>query len=320
MAVTVYLSPLSAIFQYLSDLGVPLSGGKVNTYVAGSSTPQATYTDATGVTPNANPLILGSNGRLQNVQIWQPIGVKIKAIITDSNNNQLGPVFDQVPGIGDPTALTSVYYGGTDTGAANAYVLTIANAGFSSYGSGLVIYWIPSHGNSGASTININGLGAVNITNVDGSALVSGQLVANQLAVIVSQGGNFVLTSLSTTSGSFTPNWTGFSVAPTGTMSYQITGNQVTLEWTGGQGTSNATSMSINNFPNGLMPTSRGVSLAQGLTALIDNSAGAIGTYNFTGLSTLSFNKGTSPPSATGFTNSGTKGLDTGWSLTYLLK
>jgi hypothetical protein len=47
--------------------GVPLAGGKLYTYVANTSTPQATYTDQTGATPNTNPIILDANGA---ADIW----------------------------------------------------------------------------------------------------------------------------------------------------------------------------------------------------------------------------------------------------------
>lgn len=52
------------ITQYFTDAnGNPLNGGKLCTYAAGTSTPQATYSDVTLMTPNANPVILASNGR-----------------------------------------------------------------------------------------------------------------------------------------------------------------------------------------------------------------------------------------------------------------
>jgi hypothetical protein len=106
---TVFLCPISAVFQYFTDIGIVLAGGKINTYLAGTTTPTATYTDQTGVTPNANPLSLGSNGRLVGVQIWQPQGIALKIIITDANNVQLGPVFDQITGINDPTTIQTAY-------------------------------------------------------------------------------------------------------------------------------------------------------------------------------------------------------------------
>jgi len=49
--------------QFFDDNGDPLSLGKLYTYTAGTNTPKATYTDAGGLTPNANPIILDSAGR-----------------------------------------------------------------------------------------------------------------------------------------------------------------------------------------------------------------------------------------------------------------
>jgi hypothetical protein len=51
-------------FQYFADDdGNPLSGGKIFTYQAGTTTPKATYSDAGGTIPLANPVILDSAGR-----------------------------------------------------------------------------------------------------------------------------------------------------------------------------------------------------------------------------------------------------------------
>lgn len=55
------------IATFLSASGVPLAGGKVYTYQAGTNIAQATFTDSTGTVQNANPTILDSAGR---AQIW----------------------------------------------------------------------------------------------------------------------------------------------------------------------------------------------------------------------------------------------------------
>jgi hypothetical protein len=47
---------------YALPSGLPNVGGKVFTYDAGTSNPRATYTDAAGGTPNANPVILDARG------------------------------------------------------------------------------------------------------------------------------------------------------------------------------------------------------------------------------------------------------------------
>lgn len=56
------LAPLPK-FQFLSNGGVPLAGGKLFTYAAGTTTKLATFTDVTGGTPNADPIILDAFGR-----------------------------------------------------------------------------------------------------------------------------------------------------------------------------------------------------------------------------------------------------------------
>jgi hypothetical protein len=55
---------LDVAAQFFDDNGDPYAGGKLFTYVAGSSTKKTTYQDSTGTTPHANPIVLDSGGRL----------------------------------------------------------------------------------------------------------------------------------------------------------------------------------------------------------------------------------------------------------------
>lgn len=68
-------------------------------------------------------------------------------------------------------AATSDYY--TDSGAADAYVLTPIGTLSSpdAYADGMRIRFRADNANTGASTVNVNSLGAVNLTRPDGSAL-----------------------------------------------------------------------------------------------------------------------------------------------------
>lgn len=52
--------------QFFTSTGKPLSGGLLYTYAAGTSTPQATYVDSTGLIQNANPIPLDSTGSPSN--------------------------------------------------------------------------------------------------------------------------------------------------------------------------------------------------------------------------------------------------------------
>lgn len=74
--------------QFTTAAGVPLSGGKVFTYIAGTTTPQATFTDYTGATPNTNPVILDSRGE---ANIWLG-GATYKFRLTDANEVEIWTV------------------------------------------------------------------------------------------------------------------------------------------------------------------------------------------------------------------------------------
>lgn len=93
-----FLSPICNDQQTDAN-GNPLVGGKVFTYLAGSSTPAATYTDATGATPQANPIILNSLG-LPASPIWLTGGVSYKFVIKTAADVTVRTV-DNVSGIND---------------------------------------------------------------------------------------------------------------------------------------------------------------------------------------------------------------------------
>jgi hypothetical protein len=67
----VFLSPVGGVAaQFFTNNGTPLSGGKLYTYAAGTTTPQATYTSSSGSTAHTNPIILDSAGRVPGGEIW----------------------------------------------------------------------------------------------------------------------------------------------------------------------------------------------------------------------------------------------------------
>jgi hypothetical protein len=83
------LTPLLK-FKWTDDDGNPLVGGKVYTYVAGTSTPLATYTDESLDTENANPVILDSRGE---ADIWIG-GSAYKFIIKTSADSPIATIDD----------------------------------------------------------------------------------------------------------------------------------------------------------------------------------------------------------------------------------
>jgi hypothetical protein len=108
MAVT--LSSLAgAGAQFFDNNGVPLAGGLIYTYAAGTTTPEATYTSSTGITAHANPIVLDSAGRVATGEIWLTSGVDYKFLVKTSANVQLGS-YDNLPSINDFTNANVAVY------------------------------------------------------------------------------------------------------------------------------------------------------------------------------------------------------------------
>ena len=82
---SVLLSPVGNGIAFLSSEGIPLVGGKIYTYQAGSSTPIDTYTNVNGTVANSNPIILGTDGRCPN-EIWLTYGYTYKFVIKDASD------------------------------------------------------------------------------------------------------------------------------------------------------------------------------------------------------------------------------------------
>ena len=106
-------------WQFFDTNGVPLSGGKLYTYTAGTTTPAVTYTTSAGTpdTENPNPIILDSAGR-PPAQIWLPNSTSYKFVLTSSTDV---PVWtkDNIPGIFADTTLSAanITYTPSYTGA-----------------------------------------------------------------------------------------------------------------------------------------------------------------------------------------------------------
>lgn len=110
---TTQLSPLP-IQRFYDNNNFPLSGGQLYTYIAGTTTPQATYTDSTGVTPNANPVIMNARGE---ANVWLAPGQAYKFVLKDASFNTIWTV-DQV------TSAPSSWVGFKDYGATGTGVET----------------------------------------------------------------------------------------------------------------------------------------------------------------------------------------------------
>ena len=95
----VNLSPVGGVAaQFFNNDGVPLAGGLINTYAAGTNTPAATYTSASGSIAHSNPIVLDSAGRVPSGEIWLTDGVSYKFVLKDSTGALIA-TYDNIVGI-----------------------------------------------------------------------------------------------------------------------------------------------------------------------------------------------------------------------------
>jgi len=116
------LSP-AAKTSFVDAAGEPLVGGLLYTYIAGTTTPQTTYTDSTAVTANTNPIVLDSRGE---ANVWLG-GAIYKFVLKDS----VGALIWSVDNISAPTAAVSPVLSGNVTIDSNtsSAALTITQTG-----------------------------------------------------------------------------------------------------------------------------------------------------------------------------------------------
>ena len=193
---SVFLSPVGgAAAQFFDNNGNPLSGGRLYTYAAGTTTPQATYTSNAGSIAHTNPIILDAAGRVPGGEIWLSVDTSYKFVLRTSTDVLIGTydnistgvvssdVAYQPAGVGAVTTtvqaklreIVSVMdFGAVGNGVANdtsAIVAALAenNAVFFPAGTYLVdgnidiknksLYGVPSNatGNTSVSIIKLSG-------------------------------------------------------------------------------------------------------------------------------------------------------------------
>lgn len=207
------------------------------------------------------------------------------------------------------------------------------------YVNGMRCSFKPANTNTGAVTIAINGLSAVAVTKRSAEALVAGDLVASIPATIVYDGTQFILQNplaagagsgidadtldgvqladlIQIASGSFTGTLTGMTGAITVTINYKIAGGICSLmldDSANHTGTSNSASMALTGAPAAVRPTQQRICYTMCRDA--GNFAPAWAAVDASG--TINFGLGSS--FVGGFSAFSTKGLATGWTMTYPL-
>lgn len=119
------MAKLSPVFndQAVDANGNPRSGAKLFTYVAGSAIKVATFTDAAGLVPQTNPIILNADGYPTLGPIWIAEGTMVKFVLAPSTDTDppTSPIktIDNVAGVNDSSTSISQW---TASGVTPTYI------------------------------------------------------------------------------------------------------------------------------------------------------------------------------------------------------
>lgn len=118
-------------------------------------------------------------------------GAIVAFIVSKSHINNINDAFALAFDTTNLRLKTENVYA-ADTGAANAYVVTLSPAP-TAYVTGMEVVFKATNANTTASTINVNALGAKSIVKNGSEALISGDISAGQTITLRYDGTNFVI-------------------------------------------------------------------------------------------------------------------------------
>lgn len=108
---TVLLSPVGNGQQFFDNNGIPLAGGLIYTYQAGSSTLLTTYTTVDGNVANTNPIVLDAYGRTPS-EIWMQTGYSYKFVIQTAGTVTLQTLDNLYPILQSAPAVSATFTAG----------------------------------------------------------------------------------------------------------------------------------------------------------------------------------------------------------------
>lgn len=244
--------------QFFDNNGDPLTGGKLYSYTAGTTTPKATYTTSTGAVANPNPIILDAAGRTPD-EIWLEVGVQYKFILKTSADVTIG-TYDNLPPINDPYSINSLLSNVTGTNT----IAATATPTLTAYAAGQTYSFVAANSNTAAATLSIDGLTAKSITKNGSATLSAGDIQAGKLTWVEYDGTTFQLinnivyngsvfgstmTNVTIVNGTVTSMASPIPVAAGGTGAATLTSKSVLV----GNGTSAVTGVAPGTSGNVLL-------------------------------------------------------------------
>jgi len=113
------------VHTLLDNDGTLEVGGTIEVYQAGTTTPEATYTDSDGAAQHTNPIILDAAGRVPHGEIWLLQSQKYKFVIKSSDDVLIVGTYDNISALG--VGFVSQQFSGTGAQTVFTLIQTPAN-------------------------------------------------------------------------------------------------------------------------------------------------------------------------------------------------
>jgi hypothetical protein len=272
-----------------------LAGAKLHFTQTGTSTPQNVYTNEALTIAHSNPVVADASGVFAPIYL-DPTLPSYRVLFTTAADVTIYQV-DGIPS--NQNIQQSIRLESTNP----------------------FLFLYDTDGTSGSRKYRIRAAGdAFEVQSANDAESVFTTIIKYQSGILYSNATEVAVTSSGTFTGTLS---TGFAVAPTGTVNYRKINNVVTL-WTNSAigGTSNGTGLEMTGLPAALIPaTAKTV-----LTAALQNNSNYqhCGEVTITAGGLLIFRLARTDITAnfvrngaSSFTNSGGKGIEGGWTITY---
>jgi|GEM_PF-3621203 len=185
---TLLTFPYATIFD---TSGVLSPGAKAYFYQSGTTTPLDTYSDADLQTANTNPVIADAAGALGPIYLKAQ---QYKVVVKDANDSTIKTIDNYSP----IATGEQILWAGTVGGTADAVLLT-TDPLINALRDGTRFWWRALSSNTGAMTVNVDGLGVKSLKWPNGAVLRASDVAADAIIEMVYDITNDVYNIISTT-------------------------------------------------------------------------------------------------------------------------
>lgn len=171
----------TAAHVYNTFLGVAMGAGTNNNAITNGVTIKGRVTGFTGLTANSTYYVSNTAGGISSTAgtYSRPIGVAVSSSVIYFDPQIVSKV---------PQDVSTVY--AADSVGTDAYAVTLSPAP-GAYTAGMTVSFKAGTANTGACTLNVNGLGAKTIKKDVSVDLATGEILANQIVTVIYDGTNF---------------------------------------------------------------------------------------------------------------------------------